>query len=174
MGSARRHTLRRPHTGVSCMRRYLRPDTWGQWHTRSGTDSRFVFSTSRAFCSSWPCSPVGFDWHAGAASSPSNHSAAMGGRFEPCRPYHTQFVKQIPSVVGCTVFVHFASLSWWYIYIYIHMHVHIYAYMYIVIYNHIDPCSTLFTTWPMSHLRRYIQHVSSQNRRSLMTTPKKS
>ena len=37
-----------------------------------------------------------------------------------------------------------------------------------------DPCSTLFTTWPMSHLRRYIQHVSSQNRRSLMTTPKKS
>ena len=35
-----------------------------------------------------------------------------------------------------------------------------------------DPCSTLFTTWPMSHLRRYIQHVSSRNRRSLMTTPK--
>ena len=32
-----------------------------------------------------------------------------------------------------------------------------------------DPCSTLFTTWPMSHLRRYIQHVSSQNRHSFMT-----
>ena len=37
-----------------------------------------------------------------------------------------------------------------------------------------DPCSTLFATWPMSHLRRDIWHVSPQIAHSFMTTPKKS
>ena len=84
---------------------------WGQWLPRSGTDSRFVFSTSRAFCSSWPCAPIGLDWHAGAAWSAQHFSAAMEGGFEPWWPCHTQFVQQIPSVVDCTVFVKFARLT---------------------------------------------------------------